>query len=233
MYVRYLLLIFVICSPVNSTLAADRERDEINVKPTLQYGAQIYVERCVLCHGIEGKGKGLIPKKIKNYPSTNLHTSHYPAGRNSIKKNIIYGGSLGKMSNLMPPMGNDLTWSQLESVVDFILLLRSDPSKANTLIGNARKHQTISRRIGREIFKGRCVLCHGKFGEGDGRMARVIKNPPPFDLTSSRLPDSYLNSIISKGGEAMGRSLQMPPWKDELSGTEIESVILYIKSLRD
>jgi cytochrome c oxidase cbb3-type subunit 3 len=63
-------------------------------------------------------------------------------------------------------------------------------------------------------------------------MARIIKSPPPFNLTLSRAPDDYLHDIIYKGGEKMGRSPRMPPWGGDLSDAEIDSVVMYIKTLR-
>lgn len=203
------------------------------VKPSLKYGVQTFIQRCSLCHGPKGKGNGIIPQKLKNYPSTNLLKPVYSSSRKDIHRVVIYGGSQGEMSNFMPPMGNDLTWTQLESVVDLVVLLRNDNPRAMKLLESMDNNKLVSRRLGQEIFSNRCVLCHGKYGEGDGRMARVIKTPPPFDLTASRMPDDYLRKIISEGGEFMGRSKQMPPWKNELNNVELESVIIYIKTIRD
>ena len=85
---------------------------------------------------------------------------------------------------------------------------------------------------GADVF-GRCALCHGPEGRGDGKLAAVIKNPPPFNLTWSRLPDSYLRDIITKGGAGVGRSPRMPPWGGDLTSSEIESVMLHLKTLRE
>ena len=63
-------------------------------------------------------------------------------------------------------------------------------------------------------------------------MSRIIKNPPPFNLTLSRADDKYLSDIIHKGGEQMQRSPRMPPFGDDLTEPEITSAILYIKTLR-
>jgi cytochrome c553 len=63
-------------------------------------------------------------------------------------------------------------------------------------------------------------------------MARIIKNPPPFNLTLSRVPDDYLSDMIHKGGAAMGRSPRMPPFGGDLSETDIKSVMMYVKTLR-
>ena len=90
----------------------------------------------------------------------------------------------------------------------------------------------INADSGRRIYESRCALCHGKSGLGDGRMAKIVKAPPPYNLTLSVMPDDYLKAIITRGGEAMGRSPQMPPWRDELSNAEIDQVMAYIKSFR-
>ncbi len=85
---------------------------------------------------------------------------------------------------------------------------------------------------GSKIFISRCVLCHGETGKGDGKMSKIIIDPPPFDLTKSNAPYEYLRLIISNGGEQVGRSPQMPPWRDELSLAELDAVISYIQELR-
>ena len=204
-----------------------------NPEPTLEVGAQVFHKRCTLCHGNEGMGEGLLPLKLKDYPNTNLLKPKYSTAREMVHEIVVFGGTQGKVSNLMPPMGNDLTWTQTESVVDFVLLLREDQPKAAAMLSALRSQGDVSRRLGQDIFSSRCVLCHGKYGEGDGRMAKVLKAPPPADLTASRLPDGYLKDIISKGGAGVGRSPHMPPWGDQLNTLEIDSVILYLKSIRD
>lgn len=236
----YCIIIGIIHSAISIDIHA-KEKSTLNtadsslnqLKPSLNIGAQVFTQRCALCHGSQGSGDGIIPQKLKFYPSTNLLKARFSIDKKSVHEITVFGGSRGDMSPFMPPMGNDLTWTQLESVVDFIVLLRANKTKAIAHL-NAIKHEPlVSRRLGQQVYKSRCVLCHGEYGEGDGRMARVIKTPPPFDLTSSRQSDEYLKAIIVNGGEYMQRSYQMPPWKNELSNSEIESVVAYLKSIRD
>ena len=80
-------------------------------------------------------------------------------------------------------------------------------------------------QTGFRVFNERCVLWHGE-------KIKVLKDPPPADLTKSIVPDEYLQLIIAEGGEAVGRSIYMPPWKDELSNEDIRSVIFYIKTFQ-
>lgn len=97
----------------------------------------------------------------------------------------------------------------------------------------AVKNNKASLNEGLKAYHTHCVLCHGEYGDGKGRMAKIITTPPPANLTYSRLPDDYLKKIISGGGQSMQRSPQMPPWGDEFSSTQIDSIILYIKSIRN
>lgn len=199
----------------------------------VKYGAHIFQQRCSLCHGSDGHGEGILPLSINGYPSTNLLASKCPITYENLYNIIKYGGSLENISNEMPPWGDELTAAQLESAAMFVVMLHKERDKALALLRKEASQKKASLRVGRVIYQGRCVLCHGKYGLGDGKMARIIKTPPPFNLTKSRVPDDYLKQIITKGGQAMGRSLRMPPWGVDLSGVEIDSIIIYIKTLRE
>ena len=205
-----------------------------NPTPTLSFGAAVYKSRCVLCHGKNGMGGGILASAIKGYPSTNLFEKRFGGDTNKVRQAIIYGGSKGKMHQYSPPWGNELTFQELESVVMFNVYLLQHPQEAIALFDAARpaKVRNASWNAGRIIFQSRCALCHGPGGEGDGKLSRVINSPLPFNLTQSRLPDAHLKAIITKGGGAVGRSPKMPPWEGELSTIEVDSVILYIKTLR-
>ncbi len=204
-----------------------------NTTPSLKFGASVYMQSCALCHGPKGAGDGVVAKKLTFYPSTDLRKAKHAVDKKSTQEILTFGGTQTKVSKFMPPMGNELSWNELESVVLFVELLRKDYRLAANMLSNLEKSNKVSRRLGQQIFKSRCVLCHGKYGEGDGRMKKVLKNPPPFDLTASRQSDEYLKKIITYGGESVSRSKHMPPWGDELSPEEIESVIVYLKTIRD
>lgn len=63
-------------------------------------------------------------------------------------------------------------------------------------------------------------------------MARVVTDPPPFNLTQSVASADYLRKIIAGGGASVGRSPQMPPWGTALDNDEITAVIQFIDTLR-
>jgi cytochrome c oxidase cbb3-type subunit 3 len=200
--------------------------------PSVEHGASVFWKRCVLCHGAQGMGEGKIPLKIKDYPNTNILTAGKARTSEDIHEIIAYGGMLSKINNFMPPMGNELTWTELQSVTMFVYQLRKSPEEHFTMLKQNSNAVEDKLGLGLSIFQSRCVLCHGTNGVGDGRMAKVIKTPPPYDLTKSKKPEEYLKLIIEKGGEAMGRSGQMPPWGEQLSKEDIDAVASYIISIR-
>lgn len=71
---------------------------------------------------------------------------------------------------------------------------------------------------GKNIFENKCQRCHGSDGTKGLFGAK--------DLQKSRLENTELTAVISKGRRGM------PRWEKKLSQTEIESVATYIKSLR-
>ena len=89
----------------------------------------------------------------------------------------------------------------------------------------------ISAKAGASLFKSNCLSCHGAEGKGDGPSGRHLPTRPT-NLTMSKAPDEYLKFIITEGGDAMGRSATMPAWGATLTSTDIESIILYINTLR-
>lgn len=217
-----------LCLSVNSHSDAGEDPT-----PTMQIGAEVYSQRCVLCHGERGMGEGILPMKLSNYPDTNLVKKGYTQGRDKVKQIIVYGGNLKDVHEAMPPYGQELSWTETESVTNFVELLRNSPEEAKEMVSNVRASKMPLSQLGKEVYDTRCVLCHGRYGEGDGRMSKLLKDPPPFDLTASRAPEPYLKAIIEKGGEAMGRSKHMPPWGDQLSEAEVDALIAYLQTIRD
>ena len=195
-------------------------------------GAQIYVERCLLCHGSNGMGEGVLPLKIPEYPETSLLKPENPEIEEVISA-IKFGASKSNPIMLMPPMDGELTDQEIDIVSKFVLYMRSNNAEASKLIKEATKKVEPNRRTGEQLFSTRCVLCHGKDAKGTGRMAKVIKDPPPANLMNDKLDIAYIKKIVELGGEKMGRSPAMPPWGDQFSENEIESIALHILHLRE
>lgn len=81
-------------------------------------------------------------------------------------------------------------------------------------------HSSIAQSTasGKDIFEAKCQRCHGNDGTKGLFGAK--------NLQASRLENTELTTIISKGKRGM------PRWEKKLSQSEIESVATYVKSLR-
>ena len=189
--------------------AATESREKVNAemsKPTVR-GALVYRAYCADCHGATGDGAA---RATKLYGVARLKIGKM--SRPDFEEIVLLGGeALGK-SPYMPPWGDELSKEQISDVVTYLTVI-SDP---------------IFR--GQAVFKIRCILCHGTQGDGKGRAARLY-NPPPADLTRSNKNDEYKESIITLGGEAMGRSPSMPPWDQQLTPQEIKDIVVYLRTL--
>lgn len=201
-----------------------------------QDAANIFVERCSLCHGNDAMGEGLIPLKVKDYPPTNIYHSRQFVSQKQLI-NLINNGLPGEdLKHYMPPWKGEISKQDIAKLADFIIFFRTDLDNANAMLLAATKRGVFdSRRMtqhGAAIFATRCVLCHGSKGLGDGRMSRIIKSPPPANLQASTVPLDYIKLIVSRGGDAVKRSPQMPPWSDQLTEMEIDAVSQFVLDLR-
>ena len=80
------------------------------------------------------------------------------------------------------------------------------------------------------LFQSDCVTCHGINADGNGRAAR-LHNPRPANLRMSDKNDAYIRLIVTRGGEALGRSPGMPPWGEELTDEQISDVTAFVRSV--
>jgi cytochrome c551/c552 len=67
------------------------------------------------------------------------------------------------------------------------------------------------------LFQDKCALCHGMDGTGNGPSA-VQLNPKPRNYTDATwqasVSDDDIKQIIVLGGQAVGKSISMPPNPD-------------------
>jgi mono/diheme cytochrome c family protein len=69
----------------------------------------------------------------------------------------------------------------------------------------------------KEVFKTRCVTCHGESGHGDGPASAAL-SPKPRNYTDAAwqksVRDDDIKKVISQGGAAVGKSPLMPAQPD-------------------
>ena len=87
---------------------------------------------------------------------------------------------------------------------------------------------------GKRVFYQYCVWCHADATPA-GPSNRGNLNPqPPLMNDGEKLnaeSDQYLESIITLGGSALGKSAMMPPYGKTLSPTEVAGVIAFTRAI--
>ncbi|OGK84931.1 MAG: hypothetical protein A2X51_13845 [Candidatus Rokubacteria bacterium GWC2_70_24] len=98
----------------------------------------------------------------------------------------------------------------------------------------ARTATDVAVQRGQQVYAMYCATCHGLAGKGDGLSGQSLPIKPQ-DLTDGRvlnaLPDHFLFTVISQGAQAVGLSPLMPPFKPQLSDTQLHDVIAYVRTL--
>lgn len=102
------------------------------------------------------------------------------------------------------------------------------PSEEALLPPKATLEASIQR--GQIVYSNYCQLCHGTKGDGNGRTARLY-SPRPANLVTATSNADYVELIVRKGGEAIGRSPFMPPWNDELTDEQVRDVVNFVGSI--
>lgn len=86
-------------------------------------------------------------------------------------------------------------------------------ASATTQEDSAEDKALMARIDAKDIFKKKCVVCHGEMGVGDGPGAAAL-DPKPRNFTDPEwqkgVTDEQLSKTIIGGGAAVGKSPIMP-----------------------
>ena len=230
--ITYLVINAALAFIVSVFLPAANANSKKVETDVMTVGGLVFAERCVLCHGNYGEGDGFMSLVIADYPTTNLFNGSGQGHFKELRKKVAWGGAKGQMSVQSPPWAEELSSSELEAVTQFVANIRSNPDETRQILANVFSSMPTNIDTGRLVYETRCTMCHGASGSGDGPLAQIVTSPPPFDLSRSELAADELEFVIKNGGSALGRSPQMPPWRDELTQSQIQSVILFIEEMR-
>ena len=77
-----------------------------------------------------------------------------------------------------------------------------------------------------ELYKDRCLACHGETGKGDTPVGPALRVPDLSDAKGmARITDAQMTELILKGSKSM------PGFASLLTPAEVQALVLYIRSL--
>ncbi len=79
-----------------------------------------------------------------------------------------------------------------------------------------------------------CVQCHGMEGNGKGINVADMSTQPRDHTDAKEMSartDQELFKVIKEGGQAINKSVLMPPWSATLSDEEIQGLVKYLHDL--
>ena len=83
-------------------------------------------------------------------------------------------------------------------------------------------------------YKSYCWQCHGMNGDGKGVNIRDM-SVQPRDHTDAKdmstRSDEELFKAIKEGGQAISKSVLMPPWSGTFTDEEINDLVKYLRTL--
>jgi mono/diheme cytochrome c family protein len=98
----------------------------------------------------------------------------------------------------------------------------------------ARGALAQDKEEGKKFYVTYCSGCHGDSGKGDGPAAASLPVKPANHTDGNvmnKMSDKQLFEIISKGGQAAGKSSFMPGWGTTLREKQIQDIIAYLRSI--
>jgi len=206
----------------------------------LARGKAVYDSRCVVCHGDQGDGKGLIGI-VHRAQASGLVTTTYPRDFTAgvFKFRSTPSGQLPTDEDLMRivtegisrsgmPSHTDVAETDRRSVVEYIKTF-SDRSEqdgpgeplpigdAPALVGSEE-----STERGRVVYETmRCAICHGDGGRGDGSAAAGLQDSwgdatVPFDFTSGPVKGGSTPEMIYRTFMTGLDGTPMPSYQDAM-----------------
>jgi len=204
----------------------------------LQAGKELYVDKCLTCHGCAGNGLGSYGGTLSVTPA-NFKADPF---RNMPDDQWFWHVSEGVPGTVMPPWKESLTENERWQAIRYIQqifarpLMRDpaegDPAGEYANLSNPLPQTVETLETGKAIFIRECMVCHGDAGTGHGPYIASLQPPPPdfSDGSYGTLADpSYTDAdYFWRISEGLPWSA-MPSWKLRYSEDDRWALVYYIR----
>ena len=178
----------------------------METKASLEHGREVYMRRCVGCHGKKGDGKGVAPGAVafnialpRDFTAGVYKFRTTPTGSVPLDTDIYRTITVGIRGTAMPPWFN-LPENERWDVVHFIKTFSQDfklyPPEPPLTISRRPKPTPALITRGKEVFEEMmCWECHGHGGRGDGPKADT-----QVDDFGNKIPPANFTRGVFKSG---------------------------------
>jgi mono/diheme cytochrome c family protein len=202
----------------------------------LQAGKELYVDRCLTCHGCAGNGLGsyagtliVTPADYKQDPFRSMPDDQW-----------FWHVSEGVQGSVMPPWKESMTEEERWQVIRYIQQVfarpvmrdpdEGDPSGEYANLTNPVDLTVETLDQGKAIFIRECMVCHGDAGRGNGPYRTGLQPSPP-DFGDGSYGSDYTDAdYFWRISEGLPWSA-MPTWKLRYSEEDRWKVVHYIRAI--
>lgn len=203
-------------------------------------GAQLYAERCALCHGPDGQGDGpaapsMIPRP-RDFVLGQYKYKTTPADQPPSDEDLARVIRDGLHASAMPYFSDILTEDEITALVEHLKTLSpvfNGPAPTPLELPAQPAADPASLARGAALFQQNCIACHGIAGQGsvpltDAKGYPVISRDltAPWTFRGGSTPEDIFRRITT--GLAPG---PMPSFAETLTETERWDVVNYVTSL--
>lgn len=161
---------------------------------TVAEGKQVYTDRCVYCHGVEGDGNGpaadFLDPRPRDFTVGMFKLRTTESGELPTDADLFRVVSRGLSGTAMPQWEKTLSEEERWKVVYYIKTFSPefadeeyDPEKKVVPGSNPIPFSEESAAKGRQVFeRAKCWECHGKQGRGDGQKSDTLEDGWGFKL---------------------------------------------------
>ncbi len=179
----------------------------------LELGKRVYQERCLICHGIKGDGKGLVGTirrselngRVIEVVPRDFEVGSYrfrttPTGCLPADEDLMLTITEGITRSFMPPH-KDLSKEERVAVIEYIKMFtdrwdEEDPCEPMTVKKPDWVGSPASVAKGKEVYEAmKCFECHGHTGLGDGPKSEDLKD----DWGKKILPFNFTTGALKRG----------------------------------
>lgn len=214
-------------------------------------GRYVYEQHCVICHGVQGDGRGEMADSVgvkpRSFASGLFKYRSTPWGKLPTTEDLLRTVRNGRTGTAMG-MFTHLTDGQQRAVVEYIKFFSPKwrkpenhafpivlPPEPTWLTDEAQRD--LHAALGKPVFQAICATCHGPTGDGKGPAAAALKNDDgtpasPADLRLAHLRSGDEPIAIYRTLATGLNGTPMVSFGDALSDAQKWDVIAYILTLR-